>query len=133
MNRWVPLKTDVLDALADEVLHNYGRGRAVVAVDGHAASVFADEFAAAMAAKGRTVERVTLDSAAGPAVPAGRDSDAMLIVDGDALLRPGLRGNWNFSVWLDGGSVDRDSRLSAGAIVDNSDADHPRRVFADSC
>ena len=31
--RWAPEKRDVLRELATELLHNYGRGRALVAVD----------------------------------------------------------------------------------------------------
>ncbi|WP_146083143.1 MULTISPECIES: hypothetical protein [unclassified Rathayibacter] len=34
MTRWAPQKADVLDALAAEVLHNYGRGRVKVGIDG---------------------------------------------------------------------------------------------------
>ncbi len=93
-------------------------------------------------------------------------ADAFLIVDGLFLLRPELKGIWNFSVWLDApdevrrermivrdgshpefdepreqrclGAQDRYQReaaprTAASAIVDNSDYDHPRRVFADSC
>jgi len=87
--------------------------------------------------------------------------DATLIVDGTFLNRPELRGIWNFSVWLDvtaeearerlfeiNGEAGRSSRYSAGqalylsaaapraratAIMDNSDPERPRRVFADSC
>ena len=93
-------------------------------------------------------------------------ADAFLVVDGLFLLRPELKGVWNFTVWLDapeevcrermiardGSHPDADSALgqrylvaqeryereqkprsAASAIVDNSDYDHPRRVFADSC
>jgi len=34
MARFTPLKRDVLDSLADEFLHNYGKGRTLLAVDG---------------------------------------------------------------------------------------------------
>ncbi|MWV50362.1 hypothetical protein GRS96_13900 [Rathayibacter sp. VKM Ac-2803] len=34
MTQWAPQKADVLDALAAEVLHNYGRGRVAVGIDG---------------------------------------------------------------------------------------------------
>lgn len=34
MARWAPQKKHVLGELADEILHNYGQGRTVVAVDG---------------------------------------------------------------------------------------------------
>ncbi len=93
-------------------------------------------------------------------------ADAILIVDGLFLLRPELKGIWNFTIWLDapdevriermierdGSHPDPDSplgqrylgaqelyqreaapRTAASAIVDNTDFDHPRRVFADSC
>lgn len=92
-------------------------------------------------------------------------ADAILIVDGVFLLRPELKGIWNFTVWLDapfevrrerivrdgshpesgtpldqrylGGQelYEREAspRTAASAIVDNTDYDHPRRVFADSC
>ncbi len=83
--------------------------------------------------------------------------DATLIVDGPFLGRPELRGLWNFSVWLDtyanralaiDGAAPRSPRYAGGerlylaeanprarasAIVDNTDPELPRRVFADSC
>jgi uridine kinase len=93
-------------------------------------------------------------------------ADAILIVDGLFLLRPELKGIWNFSIWLDVPDevrlermIERDGshheaesalgqrylgaqeqyqrdaspRTAASAIIDNSDYDHPRRQFADSC
>jgi len=69
-------------------------------------------------------------------------ADAFLIVDGLFLLRPELAGIWNFSVWLDaptdGLGQERyqrevSPRTAASAIIDNTDHDHPRRIFADSC
>lgn len=93
-------------------------------------------------------------------------ADAFLIVDGLFLLRPELKGIWNFSVWLDAPAevrrermIERDGshpeldeprgqrylgaqelyqreaspRTAASAIIDNTDYDHPRRQFADSC
>jgi uridine kinase len=87
--------------------------------------------------------------------------DATLVVDGIFLNRPALRGLWNYSIWLEaepaviaarlegrdgptalgeryiGGEVlyleDADPRAAASAIIDNTDLDHPRREFADSC
>ncbi|MCU1439891.1 MAG: hypothetical protein JWP85_888 [Rhodoglobus sp.] len=87
--------------------------------------------------------------------------DATLIVDGAFLHRPELRGIWNWSIWLDaddevaqqrlfeldgaagrsprypGGQklylAEADPRRRASAIVDNTDPDHPRRVFVDAC
>jgi uridine kinase len=34
MARWAPQRRDVLEATAAEILHNYGKGRAMIAVDG---------------------------------------------------------------------------------------------------
>ena len=87
--------------------------------------------------------------------------DAMLVLDGIFLNRPELAGLWNYSVWLevtreiaekrmldrDGltGNAERyrggqdlylsevDPRTAASSMIDNSDFDHPRRMFADSC
>jgi len=85
--------------------------------------------------------------------------DATLIVDGAFLNRPELRGLWNYSIWLDtdevvasgrlraeGGQLsarypgaqelylaEANPRARATAIVDNTIADAPRRIFADSC
>jgi uridine kinase len=201
--RWAPQKKDVLAAIADEILHNYGRGRVVVAVDGVEpadTSVFADDLAGAIRLAGHTVFRSSIggfqrpraerqargaDSAEGmyrdaydyatfqrvlvepfrmggsvgfvpAAFDAQRDAqvepqwltgpaDALLVVDGRFLNRPELRGLWNYSLWLE---APRDAsftgagalywaeakpRTTATAIVDVADADHPRRVFADSC
>ena len=80
-------------------------------------------------------------------------ADAVLVVDGEFLLRPELKGIWNFSVRLDSfleeveeaeeqprdagaeALYEREAgpRTAASAIVNVSDPDHPRRVFADSC
>lgn len=68
MTRWtpyVPTSTETFDALASEILHNYGRGRAAVAVDGpDGASTgrFADELAEAIRRHGQFVMRASIDS-----------------------------------------------------------------------
>ena len=87
--------------------------------------------------------------------------DATLIVDGIFLNRPELRGIWNYSIWLDvavehaglpmvardgiagrgqrydGGQrlyfAEANPRAVASAIVDNTEPDHPSRIFADAC
>ncbi|MCU1535160.1 MAG: uridine kinase [Glaciihabitans sp.] len=224
MARWAPARKDTISALADELLHNYGRGRVLVAIDGPdgaGKSTFADDLAALLREKGHEVFRATVDDfhrpyeraiaegefnpegwyrhaydydmlrralvepfrtpSSGAFVLAGFDSrrdqpiqpkwitagtDAILIVDGVFLNRPELRGLWNFTVWLDvspelglerysrrdGTSPDADAPLNrrylgaqefyqshatprarANAIIDNTDVEHPRRVFADSC
>ena len=224
MTPWVPEKKDVLAALADDILHNYGKGRTVIAVDGvdiSGSAQFADDLADAIRLKGHTAFRASIDDfhrpraeryARGRDSPEGfyRDSydyltfqrtlvqpfrmggstgfvaaafdvardaqvepvwltgpaDALLIVDGNFLNRPELRGLWNYSIWLEISDYEatarraqRDSaapnprperelrysgaqalyaveskpRTSATAIVNNTDANHPRRTFADSC
>ena len=71
-------------------------------------------------------------------------ADATLIVDGAFLHRPELRGLWNWSIWLETSPTAATSaemiyvtqakpRTRASAIVDNTEVEHPRRVFADSC
>jgi uridine kinase len=64
MARWAPEKKDQLESIADEILHNYGHGRTMVAVDGrHGAGQrdFADGLAEALEAKGTKVFRASID------------------------------------------------------------------------
>jgi uridine kinase len=215
MTKWAPERKDTIAALADEILHNYGRGRVVVAVDGPdgaGTADFADDVATALRSAGHAAFRAsTIDfqrpraerEARGASSGEGyyRDSfdysvlrrvlvepfrlggsaafvtaafdptrdaqvepkwltgpdDAILLIDGVFLLRPELAGLWNYSVWVDvthehgagqGSSeaeVTRQNeaqaiyrkevgpRTKATAIVDNTDINHPRRSFADSC
>jgi uridine kinase len=88
MTKWAPLKTDTLDALAAEILHNYGKGRVIVAVDGvdgAGKTHFADALAESLRRAGHSVVRASIDGfhhpralryARGPASPEGfyRDS-----------------------------------------------------------
>jgi uridine kinase len=63
MARWTPQKKDVLDALAGEILHNYGKGRTIVAVDGidgAGKKPFADDLAAAITRAGHSVFRASM-------------------------------------------------------------------------
>jgi len=200
MARWAPAKRDVLDAVAQDILHNYGRGRVLVGVDGIAGAGqarFADELGDAVRATGHHVFRASLEGfhrpraelarIEGDAARLYRDSydysvfrrilidpfrlgvgagfvtaawdaerdvaieprwrtgphDAVLIVDGAWLLRNELAGLWNYTLWLDTGVepdeastlylADARPRAAATAIMDVSDPDVPRRVFADSC
>ena len=219
MATWAPQRKDTIDALADEILHNYGRGRVVVAIDGLEAAgtaAFGDDLGNALREKGHTAFRASLnafqnpraqrlargaDSAEGvyhdtydyslfrgvlvepfrlggstgfvtAAFDVDRDTpvqprwitgpaDALLVVDGLFLNRPELAGLWNFSVWLDVPAEQSEQRVAestgdavtaalhaqaqalyraavsprrhATAIVDNTDTEHPRRQFADSC
>jgi uridine kinase len=168
MAQWAPQRTDTMAALAAEILHNYGRGRVVVAVDGvddAGLASFADRLSEAVTASGHSSACVSRGSGADSiaaltdavaafragtedagAGDAGDSVDAILVVDGPRINEPALAGLWNFSVWLDGGSSaaaaeteqeryirEVSPRRIATAIVDNSDEDHPRRRFADSC
>ncbi len=219
MARFTPLKRDVLDSIADEFLHNYNKGRTLLAVDGIDGAgkrPFADDLAERLGRGGHPVFRASIDRFHRPRAERyarGVDSadgyyrdsfdyelfrrvliepfklggsagfvtaawdverdvpiemawqtapqDATLIVDGAFLNRPELRGLWNYSIWLDaddeaasarlfqldgaagqsprypGGQklylAEANPRTRATAIVDNSDPEHPRRVFADSC
>ncbi len=219
MAQWTPLKRDTLDSLADEFLHNYSKGRTLLAVDGIDGAgkrPFADALAERLGRGGHSVFRASIDRFHRPAAERyarGVDSaegyyrdsfdydlfrrvlvqpfklggstgfvteafdverdqqiemewksgpqDATLVVDGAFLHRPELRGLWNWSIWLDADPVVAARRLFeldgaagqsprypdgqalyvaevrprtlASAIVDNTDPEHPRRVFADSC
>lgn len=61
---WAPQKKDTFAALSDEILHHYGRGRAIVAIDGRSGSGQA-EFAIALAdvlqTRGHTVFHASID------------------------------------------------------------------------
>ncbi|MBM7411341.1 hypothetical protein JOE38_001164 [Clavibacter michiganensis] len=182
-------RAEVLASLADEFLHNYGRGRAYLAVDGGPLAdphAFAHDLADVLRADGRgayvalAADFASPDGAApladalrdglvrpfrkagsGFALRPGGDAvadapdDAVLIVAGDALQTPELRGLWNAVVYLllpdeplatsggDAGSAAQEAharyirqvnpRRAATMIVDVTDPDLPRRVFADSC
>lgn len=101
MERWAPRREDVLAEIADEILHNYGRGRTLVAVDGRAGSgqaEFAEGLVAALNAAGTTAARLPIDAfatSADDAYGAGFDYDhfrrtaVQPFRSGDAVL-PGL-------------------------------------------
>jgi uridine kinase len=64
MARWSPTRRAALEALADELLHNYGLGRTMVAVDGPdgaGKTTLADDLAVALRKKGHDVFRASLD------------------------------------------------------------------------
>lgn len=216
-------RDEVLTQLADEYLHNYGRGRTVLAIDGRdgaGKTVFAEDLALVLRKRGRHVFHGSIDAFHRPraeryargrtgetyyadafdystfrrvlvepfrlagsaafvleAFDVRRDApiepkwttapdDAILIVDGVFLHRPELAGLWNYSIWLeaplgvtsarlaarDGTDPDPaaegnrryvdgheryvravDPSRAASVIVDNTEPDHPRRVFSDSC
>ncbi|RIJ58553.1 nucleoside/nucleotide kinase family protein [Clavibacter phaseoli] len=181
-------RAEVLSSLADEFLHNYGRGRAFLAVDGGPLAdpnAFAHDLADVLRADGRGAYVASAADFApdggAPAPDALRDAlvrpfrkadgdfslrpdgdvvtdapaDAVLIVAGDALQTPELRGLWNGVVYLllpdeplatsggDAGAAEQEAharyirevnpRRAASMIVDVTDPELPRRVFADSC
>jgi uridine kinase len=78
--RWSPTRRAVIDELARQLLHNYGRGRAIVAVDGPTAagkSTFADDLAEALRKRGHDVFRASIDDFLRPRAERhaqGRDS-----------------------------------------------------------
>jgi hypothetical protein len=140
MGRWAPVKKDTLDALAAEIVHNYRSGFAVVgiaSVDVDDAVDFASSLAAALEDAGRRVRvvRLDLDSATIPS-RIDDDADMLNIVTGSVTTKPSIVSQFHFTIWLenaDAHGLDRTARAAASAIVDISDAEHPRRVFADSC
>ncbi|MGD8195902.1 hypothetical protein ACEXQB_015540 [Herbiconiux sp. P18] len=75
-------------------------------------------------------------------------ADAVLIVDGPFLQRPGLRGSFTFTAYLEGSAAglseqvrgadalyqaEAGPRFGASAIVSVANPERPRRTFADSC
>ena len=206
MAKWTPAKADTLEALASEILHNYARGRVLVAVDGRdraGTALFADDLAGAFHALGSRVVRASIDQFLRPvsersagSVDSTEDlygdsfdyetfrrvlahpfrsgelqertrgaeqeqeqereqeqeqeaehsepipADAILLVDGLFLNRRELAGLWNYSIWLDSApglaahelyEAEARPRAAAVAIIDNTDVEHPRRIFADAC
>ena len=64
MARWAPEKKDQLEAIATEILHNYNKGRATVAIDGRhgsGQSEFADGLSEALRLTGAHVFRASID------------------------------------------------------------------------
>jgi uridine kinase len=83
MARWAPLKKDQLSALATEILHNYGHGRAIVAVDGAVGSgtaQFADDLAETFERAEHPVFRASIEDFLRPRVD--RESEEALYAGG---------------------------------------------------
>jgi hypothetical protein len=147
------------DGLAAEFLQHYRRGPrfvAVTGVEGADLPAAADAIAGALRSAGQPVERAH----AAPDVGAdhlreqvvtpfrSRSAEGVLVVDGPGLLTEGLRGFWNFSVWVEH-DPERDADWSfvatgrkdplgaprevASVLFDDADPGRPRRLFADSC
>jgi len=142
--------------VAAEFLQHYVRGPRFVAVtgvpDADEARV-ADAFAAALRDAGQEVERAGTDAESGAdafregVVAPFRARDGVLVVDGRGLLNPAFRGFWNFSLWVDH-DPDRDPdwtfvssdlnqlgspREAASVMLDGTDPERPRRLWADFC
>lgn len=97
--------------------------------------------------EGAGFQLAAYDRARGTAVPASwvtAPRTATLIVDGHRLVGGGLKGAWNWSLWLDTPVDPADESLAAyvrrarpqfaaSAIVQNTDPAHPVRVFGDFC
>ena len=143
--------------IADEFLQHYRVGPRFIAVAGVAGSDAAtagDQLAATLRERGQTVDRVSLSSEADAdrfrqeVVVPFRARDGILVADGPGLLDQAFGGFWNFSVWIehdperdpDWSYVTRGERDPLGApreiasvLMDDSDPERPRRLFADSC
>ncbi|MFD1712888.1 hypothetical protein ACFSBZ_00240 [Amnibacterium flavum] len=169
MARWAAARADVIGEFADEILHNYRGGRAVVGVDGvpgAGQAAFADELASALRERGETAYRATADADDDPTAAAVRadaiepfragrppfddQGSAILVVDGTRLHSEQLLSAFAYTIWLalpesaETGPRDlsdeqaryerqRAPRVRATSNVDNTDPEHPRRTFADSC
>lgn len=172
MSRWPqipPERRELLEQLRDEFLHNYGRGRRILAIDGPdgaGKTRLADDLALAFSRIQVDVFRASIDDFHAPrdvrhargrlspegyyddafdysllrrvlvepfrmggsagfqlaafdlALDAPREAewatagpDAVLIVDGVFLQRPGLSGSWNSAIWVDAEPEVRAERL----------------------
>jgi hypothetical protein len=140
-----------------EFLQHYGRGPRFVAVTGVAAADpgrVADRFAAALREAGQEAERTSLapdtgaDAFRADVVAPFREGGGVLVVDGPGLLAPEFRGFWNFSLWVehdperspDWSFVTTGQKDPLGAprevasvLLDDTDPERPRRLWADSC
>ncbi|MCD2441135.1 hypothetical protein LQ757_02485 [Agromyces sp. SYSU K20354] len=139
-------RTEMLDGIVDEFLHNSPRGRRLIAVDGAddaRAAGFADDLAERLEAAGQHVLRVsvgdvdeatlrttTVEPFRAGTLP-GEEPDTVLIIDGRGLLTVSARGMWHFSLWTLAG--DELPHAGASVIVDVTDDDAPTRYFYDYC
>ncbi|MFP3466357.1 hypothetical protein [Leifsonia sp. SIMBA_070] len=150
-------KREFYAGVAAEFLQHYRRGPRFIAVTGVPAADparAADRLADALRDAGQEAERTALDAGADPAVfredivAPFRTRDAVLVVDGPGLLGPAFRGFWNFSVWVehdperspDWSFVTTGQKDPLGAprevasvLLDDTDPERPRRLWADSC
>ena len=139
-------RTEMLDGIVAEFLHNAPRGRRLIAVDGAddaRAARFADGLAERLEAAGQQALRVsvgdvdeatlragTVDPFRAGSLP-GEQHDTVLVIDGRDLLTVSARGMWHFSLWTLAG--DDLPHAGASVIVDVTDDDAPLRYFYDYC
>ena len=139
-------RTEMLDGIVAEFLHNAPRGRRLIAVDGAddaRAAGFADGLAERLEAAGQQALRVsvgdvdeatlraqTVDPFRAGSLP-GEEHDTVLVIDGRNLLTVSARGMWHFSLWTLAG--DELPHAGASVIVDVTDDDAPLRYFYDYC
>ena len=214
-------RRDLIDALAEEILHNDAHGRVIVAIDSEdtaAADAFGADLVELLKKRGHSAFAARMNDFVSPRdrreawgpdsaevryrntydysvlrrvlidpfrmggstgfVAAAYDrareqqiqakwltapEDAILVLSGEYLQRPELRGLWNFTAWLEAAAAkkaapknaaakggagevdpltvaarklyakDVNARETASAIVDNTDPERPLRIFADSC
>ncbi|MGN7797850.1 hypothetical protein [Leifsonia sp. 22587] len=143
--------------VAAEFLQHYRRGPRFLAVTGVPESDpgrVADALAAALRDAGQETERAdvtegtTADAFRADVVAPFREREAVLVVAGRGLLGPDFRGFWNFSLWVehdperspDWSFVTTGQKDPLGAprevasvLLDDTDPERPRRLWADSC
>src|SRR3954465_10366305 len=113
MARWAPARADVIDEYAAEVLEVFARGRILLGLardDPEAGAAFAADLVAAITARGVPAAAVAFEDEqsfrtallgplrAGVLLPGDR---AVLVVQGQGLLEPGVVGLWHATAWLD--------------------------------
>lgn len=123
MAHWVPLKSDVLEAIGGELVQHNPTGRVAVAIrslPGRDAEqrAFAQDLAAHAPREAVVGDSVSMDP-------------VIQLVTGPATDDT---TRFHQVIWLrHEGDDDYDARHDATIVVDTSDAEHPRRVFADAC
>lgn len=166
-------RRDLIEALADEILHNYAHGRVSVAIDGvdpAATDAFGADLVELLKKRGHSAFAARMNDFVSPRerreawgadsaevryrntydysvlrrvlidpfkmggstgfVAAAYDrareqqiqakwltapEDAILVVSGEFLQRPELKGMWNFTAWLESAPGDPDDKLAAAA------------------
>lgn len=140
-------RRDQLDSIVEEFLHNFGRGRRLLAIDGSSpalATRFADDLAGRLAAHDQiparasigvadetTLRSGTIEPFRAGTLPGAESPDTVLVVDGQGMLDQPIHGIWHFRVWVLTG--EELPHAGADVIVDATDEDAPTRFFYDYC